>query len=116
MGNSLCKQHTVLEDVEFSFSGFGSFMGVEKNPTEILMSALEKWRADPKSEFKINSTEVLNVSAEDAREFVLRKQKELKGKEKSNPSVRQVLIHMGVHAKTTVLALEAYGHNNANFR
>jgi len=109
-------QNTKVQEVVFNFTGFGAFMTVTKNPTTELIESLQQWIKENQCEFKVGDIRVLNVAAEDCKDYINEIMNELAKKEIENPQTKQILIHLGVHGKAGKIHLEVHGYNKAHFR
>ena len=76
---------------------------------------MQKWAADENFGIKIGDVKVLNVAAQDCREYVQEMMPALEEREKKDPETKQVMIHMGVDSGAEAIHLEVNGYNNADF-
>lgn len=97
-------------------TGFGSFSGVENNPTTLLISELELINAYKDEKY---SFQVLEVSVESCDHYLQQLLTKL-DEELKTLSLEEIIdvccIHLGVDSNATKIKLEQCAYNNMNFR
>ena len=102
-----------LFDIEFSFTGFGKFANVLRNPTSDLVGQIRQLLTV--QQIKVGLTQVIKVAAEDVEAQLLGIYSCLDIRQQENSNFKQCLIHLGVDSSSSVISLEKFGINQAVF-
>ncbi len=127
-----------MPPVTFVVTAFGSFCGVDENPTERLVDWVKREHAGAadgegaqqdhhQHAYSIHSTSVIKVAAEDADSWISNAVKEVCSSCSSSNGLPDegaaapghhhvVFLHLGVNVGGTRISLETQAFNNATFR
>jgi pyroglutamyl-peptidase len=104
------------ENVEVHITGFGKFLGVDVNPTTILVSKLEEYlKSHPIEKLKLGSKKIVVVSSVDAVQAVDELVHAAIAAGNKAPKTKQLLLHFGVAAGNPIFNIENKAYNGAHF-
>jgi pyroglutamyl-peptidase len=95
-----------MSNMKVVLTGFGSFHGVQKNPTEEIIQEIlnQKWIPENASSL---TAQVIQVSSEASTQFINSTLKDYE---------EVVAIHLGVDSSSTCFKIEQVAYNNMTFR